>query len=79
MDCDLVGLRHLFGIVAQETVLFNDTVYNNIAYGMMDAGESKVIEAARAAKAFLQGALEHAEPLGAGHGPVNHLWRQHDA
>ena len=52
MDCDLVGLRHLFGIVAQETVLFNDTVYNNIAYGMMDASESKVIEAARAANAW---------------------------
>ncbi len=31
--------------------------------------------AVRAAKAFVQGALEHALPLGAGHGPVNHLWR----
>ena len=30
-------------------------------------------------KAFLQGAIEHAEPLGAGHGPVNHLWRSPDA
>ena len=37
------------------------------------------LEAARAAKAFLQGAIEHAEPLGAGHGPVNHLWRYRDA
>ena len=35
--------------------------------------------AARAAKAFLHGAIEHAEPLGAGHGPVNHLWRYRDA
>jgi hydroxymethylpyrimidine/phosphomethylpyrimidine kinase len=33
------------------------------------------LEAAREARAFLQGAIEHAEPLGAGHGPVNHLWR----
>lgn len=32
-------------------------------------------EAARQAKAYLQGAIEHAEPLGAGHGPVNHFWR----
>lgn len=35
--------------------------------------------AAREARAFLQGALEHAEPLGAGHGPVNHLWRSGNA
>ena len=32
-------------------------------------------EAARQAKAYVQGAIEHAEPLGAGHGPVNHFWR----
>jgi hydroxymethylpyrimidine/phosphomethylpyrimidine kinase len=36
------------------------------------------LEAAREARAFLQGAIEHAEPLGAGHGPVNHLWRTSD-
>ncbi len=36
------------------------------------------LDAARAAKAFLHGAIEHAEPLGAGHGPVNHLWRYPD-
>jgi hydroxymethylpyrimidine/phosphomethylpyrimidine kinase len=33
------------------------------------------LDAAREARAYLQGAIEHAEPLGAGHGPVNHLWR----
>ena len=33
------------------------------------------LEAARAAKAFLHGAIEHTEPLGSGHGPLNHLWR----
>ena len=37
------------------------------------------LDAARAAKAFLHGAIEHAEPLGSGHGPVNHLWRYRDA
>ena len=37
------------------------------------------LDAARAAKAFLHGAIEHAEPLGAGNGPVNHLWRYRDA
>lgn len=35
-----------------------------------------VVRAVREAKSFLQGALEHAEPLGRGRGPVNHLWRQ---
>ena len=33
------------------------------------------LEAAREARIYLQGAIEHAEPLGAGHGPVNHFWR----
>ena len=33
------------------------------------------LEAARSARGFVQGAIEHAEPLGAGHGPLNHLWR----
>ena len=33
------------------------------------------LEAARAAKTFLHGAIEHAEPLGSGHGPLNHFWR----
>ncbi len=33
------------------------------------------LEAARSARAFVQGAIEHAEPIGAGHGPLNHLWR----
>ncbi len=35
-----------------------------------------MVSAVREAKAFVQGALEHAERLGHGHGPVNHLWRQ---
>jgi hydroxymethylpyrimidine/phosphomethylpyrimidine kinase len=33
------------------------------------------LDAAREARSYLQGAIENAEPLGAGHGPVNHLWR----
>jgi len=51
-EFDLVGLRHLFGIVSQETVLFNETVFNNIAYGLENASESEVIDAAKAANAF---------------------------
>ena len=49
---DLVGLRHLFGIVAQETVLFNDTVFYNIAYGLQNATMDNVIAAAKAANAW---------------------------
>jgi hydroxymethylpyrimidine/phosphomethylpyrimidine kinase len=33
------------------------------------------VEAVREARVYVQGAIEHAEPLGGGHGPVNHLWR----
>ncbi|MBD3420059.1 MAG: ATP-binding cassette domain-containing protein [Chitinivibrionales bacterium] len=51
-DCDLVGLRHLFGIVAQKTILFNDTVYNNIAYGVEHAHAQEVVAAAQAANAL---------------------------
>ena len=44
-----------------------------IAAGL--AAGAEPMAAAREARAYLQGAIEHAEPLGAGHGPVNHLWR----
>jgi subfamily B ATP-binding cassette protein MsbA len=49
---DLVELRHLFGIVSQETVLFNETIFNNIAYGTDNPTEEMVIEAARVANAW---------------------------
>jgi subfamily B ATP-binding cassette protein MsbA len=48
---DLGSLRNLMGIVTQETILFNDTVWNNVAYGHEGATEQKVHEAARAANA----------------------------
>ncbi|HID94734.1 MAG TPA: ABC transporter ATP-binding protein, partial [Candidatus Latescibacteria bacterium] len=47
----LGSLRRLLGIVTQETILFNDTVRNNIAYGSPEIPEEKVIRAARAANA----------------------------
>jgi subfamily B ATP-binding cassette protein MsbA len=49
---DLAGLRSLFGIVSQETVLFNETVRNNIGYGVTGASIERVIEAAKAAQAW---------------------------
>lgn len=55
-DVTLASLREQVGIVPQETNLFNDTVYNNILYGRLDATRDEVIAAAKAANAdeFIQ-------------------------
>ena len=50
-DATFASLRGQIGIVTQETVLFNDTVANNIAYGKSDADRDKIVAAARAANA----------------------------
>jgi len=50
-DATLASLRAQIAIVGQHTVLFNDTVRNNIAYGIPDAPMEKVVEAARRANA----------------------------
>ena len=50
-DLKLKGLRALIGIVTQDTVLFNDTIRNNIAYGRSDLPLERVREAAAAAYA----------------------------
>ena len=44
------SLRAAIGIVPQDTVLFNDTIRYNIAYGRIGAGEDEVLEAARLAQ-----------------------------
>lgn len=43
------SLRHTIGLVAQETILFNDTLRNNITYGRPDATEMEIQEAVRMA------------------------------
>jgi subfamily B ATP-binding cassette protein MsbA len=48
-DLRLASLRGLIGLVTQETVLFNDTVRGNLAYGRADLPLERVREAARAA------------------------------
>jgi len=50
-DIKLASLRAQIGIVTQETILFNDTVYNNICYGSQPLNEGAVHEAARVALA----------------------------
>ena len=48
-DLQQTTLRAAIGIVPQDTVLFNDSIYYNIHYGRPDASHEEVIEAARAA------------------------------
>lgn len=45
------SLRQQIGMVPQETILFGGTIYDNIAYGRLDATEAEIIEAAKAANA----------------------------
>jgi len=49
-DVTQASLHAQIGVVPQDTVLFNDTVHYNIAYGRPDASEAEIREAARAAK-----------------------------
>ena len=48
-DVTQLSLRASLGIVPQDTVLFNDTIYYNIAYGRPDATREEVFEAAKSA------------------------------
>ena len=50
-DIKIQSLRKLMGIVTQETFLFNESVKNNIAYGLENYPCEKIIEAAKAANA----------------------------
>jgi ATP-binding cassette, subfamily B, bacterial MsbA len=50
-NMSLASLRAQIGKVTQETILFNDTVRNNIAYGQPDVPLSRVVDAAKAALA----------------------------
>ncbi len=50
-EVDVKSLRSLIGIVTQETILFNDSVRNNIAYGLEECSQDAIIAAAKAANA----------------------------
>lgn len=52
----LKSLRDQIGLVTQQTILFNDTIRNNIAYGNLKRSDREIIEAAKAANAhdFIQ-------------------------
>lgn len=50
-DIKIADLRKLMGIVTQETILFNESIRNNIAYGLEDFPFEKIVEAAKTANA----------------------------
>lgn len=50
-DYNLDSIRHQMGIVTQESILFNDTIFNNIAFGKEGVSEAAVQEAAKIANA----------------------------
>jgi len=50
-DVTIESLRSQIGIVTQQTILFNDTVRNNIAYGDLEKTDGDIIRAAKAANA----------------------------
>ncbi|WP_447968246.1 lipid A export permease/ATP-binding protein MsbA [Nitrospira sp. M1] len=51
-EASRASLRRQIGIVSQETVLFDDTIRNNIAYGRPDANDAEIIDAATSAFAW---------------------------
>ncbi len=50
-DYKINDIRGLMGMVTQESILFNDTVFNNIAFGLKGVSEDRIIEAAKIANA----------------------------
>jgi subfamily B ATP-binding cassette protein MsbA len=50
-DLKILDLRSLMGIVAQESILFNDSIYNNIAFGKTNISIDQVEQAAKVANA----------------------------
>lgn len=50
-DYEIESLRRQMGVVTQESILFNDTIFNNIAFGKENVREEDVIQAAKVANA----------------------------
>jgi ATP-binding cassette, subfamily B, bacterial MsbA len=50
-DYNIKDLRNMYGLVSQEPILFNDTIFNNIAFGRSDKSSEEVMAAAKAANA----------------------------
>jgi len=77
----LKDLRKHYGMVTQETLLFNDTIANNITYGSNDANSDRVVDAARGAHAHdfimaLDGGKDYNSPVGPSGGQLSGGQRQ---
>jgi subfamily B ATP-binding cassette protein MsbA len=51
-EIKLSNLREKISLVSQDTILFNDTIYNNISYGSRSKSKAQIIKAAKAANAI---------------------------
>lgn len=51
-NASIVSLRKQIAVVTQDTILFNDTIRNNIAYGNRNASDEEIVNAAKAAYAY---------------------------
>ena len=51
-DMTMESLRHLMGLVTQDSILFNDTIKNNILIGKQNASDEEIIEALKVANAY---------------------------
>jgi len=51
-DMTMTSLRHLLGLVTQDSILFNDTIKNNILIGKPTASDEEIIEALKVANAY---------------------------
>ncbi|MBX3042440.1 MAG: ABC transporter ATP-binding protein [Candidatus Kapabacteria bacterium] len=51
-NLDVIDYRGLFGIVSQENMLFNDTIANNIRYGLENISDEELYNAAKKANAY---------------------------
>lgn len=73
-DLKLYDLRQLMGIVSQQSILFNDTFFNNIAFGIENAREEDVIAAAKVANAhdfIMESPLGYQTNIGEGGGKLS--------
>ncbi len=78
-DLKLRELRQLMGIVSQQSILFNDTFFNNIAFGLDSAREEDVIAAAKVANAhefIMETPLGYHTNIGEGGGKLSGGQRQ---
>jgi len=64
-EIEIASLRKLIGVVTQETIIFNDTIASNIAYGTDNVTREQIVEAAKKANAheFITGNLHGYERI----------------